>query len=71
MVLVPDAYQPIMLGSGGKEKAIRRECQEVDRVGRSDLPDTGPASDRQVWLVMGRAHVEPDLGLWKIEIGRV
>ena len=69
MILVPDADQPVVLGRGGEEKAVRREGKEVDRVGWPDLPNACPTGTRLVRVVASWPHSEPYLGLWRIKSG--
>ena len=65
MILVPDPDEPVIFCRCGKEKPVRRECQEVDGIGRSDLPNAGPARAPVVGDVLLRSHCEPDFRLYK------
>jgi hypothetical protein len=65
VILVPNPDQPVLLGGRGEEQPVRRVGQEVNGVGRPDLPDAGPAGARGIGVVVAGPDGEPHFGFWK------
>ena len=68
MVLVPNSNETVLFSGSRKKQPIRGVRQEVNRIGRTDLPNTCPARARQVTTATRRGwptHVKFDARLCK------